>query len=292
MNTLSHFLDLEEETKFDFESELPNLIEKHQDNLEVKYRIYIPSKGRAKYGQTAKLLDSLGITNYRIVIEPQDYDEYLKFWPSSHLLVLPENDRGISYSRSFIKNYSHFQGEEFHWQMDDDMNGFKIRMNNKNVKVDARSCFNIVETVCDKFDNVVLCGITHFAYAFAKKTHIAVNRMGYGVVLIKSNVECDWRPETNEDLDFSLQLLEKGYVTLAFNSVLFDTLATGKLEGGNQLNLFAEDGRKKIYENTAKLWPGRFVVKQLEEGDRGWTLKHIRRFYNDYKQRPQLKKES
>jgi hypothetical protein len=286
MSNLADFLGLEPD--FDLESTVEEMVLNHEQYTEVKYPIYIPSKGRAHHGHTAKLLDSCGITNYKIVVEPQDYDAYVEKWGAEKVVQLPENDKGISYSRSYIKKYSREQGETFHWQMDDDMISFRLRLDNKNKKVDPRHCFSIVETVNDMFTNIGICGITHFAYAFAKKTAMATNKMVYGVILANNEVDHDWRPETNEDLDYSLQTLEKGYVTLAFNKVLFDTFTTGKLDGGNMLNLFAGDGRRKIYENTAALWPGRFVVKELDT-DRGWTLKHTRRFYEDYKQKPKLK---
>lgn len=286
MSNLSDFLGLEPD--YDLEVEVPNMVQNHEQYTNVKYTIYIPSKGRAHHGHTAKLLDGCGITNYKIVVEPQDYAAYVERWGEDKIVQLPENDQGISFSRSYIKKYSRERGEKFHWQMDDDMISFRLRLNNKNVKVDPRNCFSIVETVNDKFSNIGICGITHFAYAFSKKTAMAVNRMVYGVILANNDVMHDWRPGTNEDLDYSLQTLEAGFVTFAFNTVLFDTFTTGKLDGGNMLNLFAGDGRKKIYEKTAELWPGRFEVKELDS-DRGWTLKHTRRFYEDYRQKPKLK---
>ncbi len=286
MSNLADFLGLEPD--FDLETEVANMVQNHEQHTKVNYTIYIPSKGRAHHGHTAKLLDSCEITNYKIVVEPQDYTAYVEKWGEDKLVRLPENDQGISYARSYIKAYSREQGEKFHWQMDDDMISFRLRLNNKNVKVNPRNCFSIVETINDKFSNIGICGITHFAYAFAKKTQVSTNKMVYGIILANNEVDHDWRPGTNEDLDYSLQTLEKGYVTIAFNTVLFDTFTTGKLDGGNMLNLFAGDGRRQIYEKTAELWPGRFVVKQLDT-DRGWTLKHTRRFYDDYKQKPKLK---
>lgn len=288
MSLLESLFDIKDET-FDLEKELPLLIEKHEENLDVKYRIYIPSKGRAKYGQTAKLLKSVGITNFKIVVEPQDYESYKEFWLEEELLMMDKNDQGIAYARTFIKQYSRSQDEEYHWQIDDDMNYFRLRMGGKNVKVNPRSCFNIVETVCSKFSNVALLGITHFAYAFAKKTQVSINRMTYGSYLIRSDLPMIWRHGVLDDLDFSLQVLEAGHCTIAFNTVLFDTAATNTLEGGNQLTMFASaDKRKLTYERTVEYWPGRFTVKKLE-GNRDWTLKHTRRFYNDYKQLPKPK---
>jgi hypothetical protein len=283
MTNFFNFLGIEEEP--DLEQIVSDMLNKYKTYTEVSYTIYIPSKGRAHHGHTAKLLDSCGLIRYKIVVEPQDYPLYVEKWGADKIVMLPENNQGIAYSRSYIKKYSREQGEKFHWQIDDDMISFRLRLNNKNEKVDPRHCFSIVEAVNDLFSNIGICGITHFAYAFSKKTEIAVNRMVYGVVLVNNEVPHDWRGGTNEDLDYSLQTLESGYVTFAFNKVLFDTFSTGSLDGGNMLNLFVGDGRKQIYEKTVELWPGRFVVKELDS-NRGWTLKHVRRFYDDYKQKP------
>ena len=46
--------------------------------MNPKYPIYIISKGRAESRLTSKALERLKVP-YRIVIEPQEYDEYAKY---------------------------------------------------------------------------------------------------------------------------------------------------------------------------------------------------------------------
>ena len=287
MSTLSEFLGLE--PSFDFETEIPKMIQNREQYTDIKYTVYIPSKGRAHLCHTAKLLDDYGITNYKIVVEPQDYESYVNKWGKEKVVQLPDNDQGIAFSRSFIKKYSRSQGEKFHWQVDDDIISFRVRQNNKNIKVNPKNCFSIVETINDKFTNIGMCGITHFAYAFAKKTHVGLNKFAYCVVLINNDTFHSWRKNVLEDLDYSLQTLEQKLVILTFNSIIFEAPSTGTVSGGNMTNMFKDDNRKKIYDNTVIQWPDRMKVIEVKNKNKGWTLKHIRKFYNDYKQTPRLK---
>ena len=52
-----------------------------------QFPLYIPSKGRADSRLTAKALDSMKVP-YRLVVEEQEYKEYLEYVPKESLLVL------------------------------------------------------------------------------------------------------------------------------------------------------------------------------------------------------------
>ena len=55
-----------------------------------KYPIYIISKGRWERRQTAKTLDNMNV-DYKIVVEPKEYDEYANVIDESLILKAPEN---------------------------------------------------------------------------------------------------------------------------------------------------------------------------------------------------------
>lgn len=287
-STLNKFIGLEEDT--DYEAEFSKYFDNVDTFTNISAHIYIPSKGRSVKNYTAEILTKHGIP-FTIVVEPQEVATYSLTFGTDRVLSLDQNDQGISYARSFIKAHSKSLGEEFHWQLDDDIKRFTIRKNNKNLMLLPAHCLSVIENFTFKYSNVAAACATHCAYAFTKKTHLALNRMTYLCLLVKNDNDISWRKDTNEDLDYSLQLLESGQCTIAFNSICFDTPCTTKMKGGNMLNLFVGDGRKKIYENTVKLWPNRFIVKELNNY-RGWALKHIRRFYDDYKQMPILKEST
>lgn len=68
-----------------------------------KVEIFVISKNRPN-GKTSKIL-SLGNVDYKIVVEPQDYDSYVAAGQhKDRLEVLPENNRGFSYVVNFCKN--------------------------------------------------------------------------------------------------------------------------------------------------------------------------------------------
>ena len=58
-----------------------------------RYPIYIISKGRHESRLTAKALEKIGI-NYRIVIEPQEFDLYASVIDEKKILVLPFSNLG------------------------------------------------------------------------------------------------------------------------------------------------------------------------------------------------------
>lgn len=81
-----------------------------------RVKIYVISKGRPD-GKTFKLLNK-GNVEYTAVVEPQDFDIY-KSAGHKNILVLPENDRGVSYVTNYVKNL--YDGVNPVMIMDDDI---------------------------------------------------------------------------------------------------------------------------------------------------------------------------
>jgi hypothetical protein len=102
----------------------------------LKYKVYIPSKGRASTCNTPNLLSKSNI-DFFIVVEPQDKDSYLEEFNKEQILVMDKDDKGIAYARNFCKRHSISLGDKFHWQIDDDMKIFMKRINKKNTRCDA-----------------------------------------------------------------------------------------------------------------------------------------------------------
>jgi len=274
-----------QEEEFDLDQHMYDLIDQDVVDRQHDYTVYIPSKARSFCKHTADLLKASNI-RYRVVVEPQDYDDYCEAYGSEEVLSMDKNDQGIYYARNWIKKYSTEIGEEKHWQMDDDMLSFKIRQKDatKNVKVPASKCVAIVERTTDLFSNIAISGLCSAVFAFAKKSPAKPNQLAYGCVLVDNSVDVFWRENTVEDWDYTFQVLEKGYCTLAFFHAMFDTVATMTMSGGNTEIHFEGDKRKKLYEDFIKLWPGRFELKEYPDSKKRWRLNHARRFFSDYKQ--------
>lgn len=171
--------------------------------MKLRYTVYIPSKGRAETLATAEQLKEYN-TSFKIVVEPQDEAEYLKFWDKDSLIVMKDNDKGMSFVRNFIKQYSIEQKEEFHWQLDDNIKSFKRRVNNKNIPYNPKKLLAIAERYCDRYSNVAIAGLCYTNYAFAKKNKVDVNKQPCSCFLVRNDLKNKWRPELMEDTDYAL----------------------------------------------------------------------------------------
>lgn len=248
-----------------------------------KYTIYIPSKGRARTNKATRTLSGL---NYKLVVEPQDYDEYCLIHSSEHVIQLDKNNQGLAYARNFIKNYSRSIGEEKHWQVDDDIEGFKVRKKGaeRNEKVTAITCLSIVEHCTDMFSNVAVSGINSDIFAFSRSRAVQKNKLTCQCVLVDNKMKGDWAYGGVEDWHYTLSVLENGYCTLAFDHLMTYSPPPGKNPGGNTGTHYSDNVLKPMLEEFIKLWPGRFVIKEEPTSFKKWRLKPARKFFSDYKQ--------
>lgn len=278
----------QETEQFDFVEFVQDLVNDFENQTKSKYTIYIPSKGRPDTIRTHKRCEGL---KYKIVVEPQDYDSYLNTFGVDQLVKMDKNDQGLPFARNFIKNYSIEQGEKFHWQFDDDIKNFLVRVGNKNVKTNPANCMSIVEQTMDLFSNISISSMTDVSYAFSKKQPVRLNYLTYTCVLVNNSVDVSWRKGTVEDWDYTLLSLEKNYCTMPFCHVLFESHDTGANPGGNQLTEWpTEERRKEYYQNFVNLWPKYFSVGEHRTKTRIWSLRP-KRTINVYKQQPILKNE-
>jgi len=213
----------------------------------TKYSIYIPSKGRAENCKTAEILEEEGL-DFKLVVEPQDSEEYSKRFGKVRCVVMDKNDQGVAYVRNWIKTYSKAHGEDHHWQIDDNIGWFKVREKGKNLKSSASKCLSKVEEFYDSFENIGIAGLAHTAFAFAYKVDFGVNKQVYSCVLIRNDLAIKWRPDTVEDTDYSLQVLMQDkfkWCTVLFYKILIDKAKTMSMSGGNTDLEYKKGGREK-----------------------------------------------
>lgn len=274
-----------DEVEFDVVEYVSDLILEYEKHTQVIEPIYIPTKGRAGCAHTPKTLDNENIP-YKLFVEPQDYEEYSKHYESDTLVNIEADNRGISYVRNFIKKYSTLKGDKSHWQMDDDIRKFKIRMNGKNSVVKPVHALSIVEKTNNLFSNIGIAGLTSPAFAFSKKDPVIVNQLAYSCVLINNQVDIEWPENLSgvEDWHYTLTLLENKWCTLSFSHILFEAPVTATQKGGNMKHWESKEKRRKLYEKFVKVWPDNFrVIELMESSSKGYKLQHKRRFFNDYK---------
>jgi len=106
--------------------------------MNPEYPIYIVSKGRWKSRLTSKALEMMQVP-YRIVIEPQEYDDYAAVIDPVKILVLPFSNlgQGSIPARNWIWDYSIGEGYECHWILDDNIQWFaRCNRNKKNTGIE------------------------------------------------------------------------------------------------------------------------------------------------------------
>jgi hypothetical protein len=201
-----------EQTKFYVEGKVKN-----------EYPIFIISKGNffrnKKYQppKTAQYLEMIGV-DYKIVVEPQEAEEYAKSISKNKIIILPEEylnkNQGI---RNFVHHYNIDKENLAYWILDDNINDYYWVDNNERYKVRDAFAFKFVEDLMNNYENVYLAG--HQYKMFCPPTDyrniIQHNGRVFSSILIRTDI-----PSLNEeadiwnDNDLSVRILEKGLPTI------------------------------------------------------------------------------
>lgn len=224
--------------------------------MNPQYPIYIPSKGRAESNLTAQALNKLGVP-YRVVVEPQEFDAYARVLGADKLLVLPFSNRGsVVPARNWIWERSKSQGDPWHWQIDDNIEGFYRLHRNLKTPVGDGTIFRCAEDFCDRYENLAQGGFQYFMFASRKSVvpPFTLNTRVYSCTLLRNDLDYRYRGIYNEDTDLSLQYLKAGYCTVLFNAFLCGKRRTMTLGGGNT-PIYQGDGRLRMAQELAERHP-------------------------------------
>lgn len=223
-----------------------------------KYPVYIISKGRWESRLTSKALELMNVP-YRIVVEPQEYEEYAKVIDPAKILTLPFSNLGQGGipARNWVWEHSISEGHKKHWILDDNISSFLRRNFNLKIKVTSGVIFKAAEDFIDRYENVVLAGF-HYDF-FAPNPDLIpafmLNSRIYSCILIQNDIPYRWRGRYNEDTDLSLRALKDGWCTILFNAFLQEKATTMTMKGGNTDELYKEDGRLKMAESLKEQHP-------------------------------------
>jgi hypothetical protein len=232
--------------------------------------IYIVSKGRADCHTTSAHLCKMRRPHW-IVVEPCEVDAY-RATAGEYADVLPMDlsfkatyqlldDRGMTAStgpgpaRNFAWEHAKAEGHNWHWVMDDNIDGF-FRLN-RNLKIPCRTSrmLDAMQDFCERFPRVVMAGPAYFRFAprrnplppFIHNTRI------YSCNLIRCDAAQRWRGRYNEDTILSLDMLKAGLDTVQFNAFLQRKMDTQALKGGNTGEFYASEGtylKSKMLEDA------------------------------------------
>ena len=253
----------------------------NSDPIQTRHPIYILSKGRSSISPSRMTwfnLKKLGL-NFKVVVETQEYNEYLKTIPENNLIKLPENlcnlGQGGIPVRNFIWEHSQTLGHTHHWIMDDNLGGFYRLHHNTKLPVESGVYFNMIEDFMDKYNNLYITGLGYSSdnpEIDKSRKSVITNSKIYSCILIRNDLDQildeKWRGKYNEDVDLVLRVLKKGLPTVGFQSFTCKKEKTGGMVGGNseiysgtESNKF--DGFQKKVDSLLEQHPD--VVKQTNE---------------------------
>lgn len=225
----------------------------------TRYPVFIISKGRWESRLTSKALDEMGV-EYKMVIEPQEYDEYAKHIDQSKLIALPFSNlgQGSIPARNWVLNYSRQQGDKRHWILDDNIEQFNRLNNNLQIKVGCNAIFRAAEDWVDRYENIAIAGFEYdfFCKSRAKWKPYRLNTRIYSCILLDNSIPFEWRGKYNEDTDLSLRLLKAGYCSVLFLAFIQQKAQSMTMKGGNTEEVYGEtDQRKEFAESLCKQHP-------------------------------------
>lgn len=227
-----------------------------------RHPVYIVSKGRWQSRLTARALTRMNVP-FRIVVEPQERDEYAAVVPPEKILVLPFSDLGEGSipARNWIWQHAIESGADRHWILDDNIEAFNRLNRNTKYEVETGAVFRAAEDFVSRYSNVPLAGFNY--YSFCKTTEPVppyyLNTRIYSCLLIDNALPFRWRGRYNEDTDLSLRVLKAGYCTVLFNAFLAGKVSTMRMSGGNTDSIYQGDGLRQKAESLQRQHPD--VVK-------------------------------
>jgi len=229
------------------------------NQVNPKYPIYIPTKGRFESRKTLKALLEMNVL-FRIVIEEHEHKLYSSILKDSQILVLPYSkpteSSQLVQTRNWIKEHSIKEGHKRHWQLDDNIKAFYRLNNNKRHKVLSGVCFRCVEDFVDRYENVGMAGMNYMNFAIPDgRPPFFLNSRVYSMSLVNNELPYMWRGVFNDDTDICLRMLKDGYCTLNFNAFSGDKDATMVTKGGNTPIYTTGDLRDGFVESLIKQHP-------------------------------------
>jgi hypothetical protein len=256
-----------------------------------RYPIYVISKGRAESSLTARTLMTMGV-DHRVVIEPQEEEEYAKHLPRENLLILPFSNlgQGSIPARNWVWEHSIEAGAKRHWILDDNIRGFFRLHKNRRIRIQTGACFAAAEDFTDRYTNVPMSGFQYatFAPSSSKFPPFIKNTRVYSCILLSNEIPHRWRGRYNEDTDLSLRILKDGYCTILFYAFLAGKVATMTMTGGNTEDLY------KLEERDGRLAMAQSLVNQHPDVTtiwKRWGRWQHKVDYSQFRKRRLIKRE-
>jgi hypothetical protein len=272
-----------------------------------QYPIYVISLGRYedKLRATSKWLDLCKIPYY-LVCEPHEETQYRSALSSANVgtvLVLPESfsktiKRGGIPARNWVFQHSKNNGDEAHWILDDNIEGYTRRNKYQRIPVYSGVVFKSIEDYVNRYTNIKMAGhhYTSMTPAIYMCNPIRFNTRIYSSILIKNDIDTSiivrdantekgfsvvpdtelWKGTYNEDTDLSIRQLLLGHPTALFLHFTANKMTTGQLKKGGNFDSIYENGRDEAFLKKVQ------EIKDRYDGLGGCSIKIVSKFSKKY----------
>jgi hypothetical protein len=194
-------------------------------------RCFIPSKGRPQT-RTHLMFAEVGIPVTHIV-EPQDEADYRA--EGLHVVTLPDNNRGLPFSRNFTLDEATRQGVTVAFMCDDDVNVFGRTVEKKGRR--DHSVLKEVVEVARKNPRTIV-GMEYQQYSWAHRKPYVINNGWVDVCIAFQPAFVTARYtdalELKEDRDWQLENIGRGIDLIRLNHIYFGCPDVGTNAGGLQ----------------------------------------------------------
>ena len=205
-----------------------------------KYPIFIPTKGRYNpFSGTISMFKKHNV-DFKIVIESQEYNKYLKIVDKSNIIVVPHKNEGLTVTRNWIWDYAEEQGYEKFWTFDDNI-GRVYRWNrNRRLQVTDGTYLKVIEDFADRYDNLYIIGMNYISFCKSRdkippyytNTRVYSNMLLTTKARLSNNNKLRNNLFYNDDTDLCLRVLKDGLPTIQINAFLIDKATTMTVKGG------------------------------------------------------------
>ena len=261
--------------------------------MNPQFPVYIISKGRWESRQTVKAFEYLNMP-FRIVIEPQEFEQYAAVIDSKKILQLPFANlgQGSIPARNWVWEHAKKEGHEWHWILDDNIRSFYRLYKNLKTPISDGVVFKCAEDFTLRYQNIAQSGFNYDFFIPDKHIYPAyyLNTRVYSCMMLPSALfpKYAWRGRYNEDTDLSLRFLKDGWCTVLFNAFLAKKSATMTLKGGNTDELYRQDkhfdGRLEMAKSLQMQHPD--VVRVTQKWHRWQHHVDYRGFTQQLKRKP------
>lgn len=217
--------------------------------------ICVPSKGRVDSIQK-QTLAWLQYSKYdwMVFVEPQEYDQYAEIVPSDKLFELPENNKGLGYSKLIMKEVATELGYDYIFKMDDDTCKWAhpgVRGNNTRRKNGEPVFVATMEMICHEvFDPMVdkciqaldqmdeVGGITFKYRNEVRECDLSIdfdsiNKRFQSCYIVRTHLLLG-KYQTYDDFMCFFNVRKEGYITLTYHRTGMDYIPIGSNSGGIQ----------------------------------------------------------